>query len=223
MADFLGSYYDSADIDGSELDERAMSQRMALLSIEQPVSVMEMDNLESVKGPARGRDLTALRQNVDQLKPTQRGDMFREKFSYDDGLGSGDDLDIPVASMSTFEQGQPSMVSVQLLSVKGEVLKRWQPPNEIKTAPPRTTDQYTGEEAVYSPMSDAYIGQSTVKRTRGTLQGRNQRKAVAFAEEEPAATALDDERSEDDKPGRKNSLFRFITRRHDNKVKSKRK
>lgn len=222
MADFLGSYYDSADIDGSELDERAMSQRMALLSIEQPVSVMEMDNLESVKRPARRRDLTALRQTVDQLKPTEGSNVFR-KFSSDDGLGSGDDLDIPVASMSTFEQGQPSMVSVQLLSVKGEGLNCWQHPNEIKMDPPRTTDEYTTGETIYSPMSDAYIGQSTVKRTRGTLEDRNQRKEVTFIEEEPVATAYDDERSGEDKPSRKSTLFKFLTRRHDNKVKSKRK
>lgn len=122
MGDFLGSYYDSGDLYGSDLDEKVISQRMALLNAEQPISILDMEHLESTPLPTRLRDVDALNQPVNH--PSPKLPAKQDALVVEHATSLEDDLEIPVASMSTFEQGAPSMVSVQLLSVKEDGLVR---------------------------------------------------------------------------------------------------
>lgn len=122
MGDFLGSYYDSGDLHSSEFDERVLSQRIALLNAEQPVSILEMDHLESAGLRARLHDVDTLIQ-VNSLL-SSRPSHANNQLGVEEAPGLEEDLEIPVASMSTFEKGMPSLVSVQLMSVKGEDLAR---------------------------------------------------------------------------------------------------
>lgn len=210
MADFLGSYYDSVDFNGSDVDERIISQRMAILSVEQPVSIMEMDNLESVRNPTRRRDVSALRQNVDQLEISNEGGSLKETFSADNG--SEEDLDIPVASMSMFEQ-QNSMVSVQLLSTRGDAYRARQLYNVNILGIPKAGNERKGQEGMLSPVSHAaQTPQSGMKITRGALGKQNQRSENMFPQEEDALQqVIDEDASPRDR--RRNSIFRFLSRR----------
>lgn len=211
MADFLGSYYDSIDLYGSDIDEKIISQRMAILSLEQPVSIMDMENLEASKGKGNGRDIFEMKHNVDQLHTSSNGCDLRTKFSVDTNLD--EDLDIPVASMSTFEQGQNSMVSVQLISAKGDDFRGRQVSN-IRNVGGQTVGNATKElEGMLSPVSQAAATpQSGVRITRGTLQDKSAQKEATVQEGEAKVDEKVDAR-ESQKPFRRNSIFRFLSRR----------
>lgn len=140
MADFLGSYYDSGEVDGIDLDEKVFSQRMAVLNAEQPVSVLEMDNIDSNKIPMRLRNLEALGQKDSIL-------------SQDDRRSSDEDFEIPVASMSAFDKEKPSMVSVQLQTLKKSDLIQEQCRARIQTIRTQRAEPCKVNENLFSPTS----------------------------------------------------------------------
>lgn len=142
MSDFLGSYYDSADVDG--LDDKVFSQRMAMLALEQPVSVLDMDNLDSVKLPSRIRAIDALG-NQDQYK-------FEKRQSSDD------DFSVPVASMSAFDQEKPSLVSIQLQSLRAIQLYD---ASAGKHAPPKHMDLALPVPSLVSTRANTTTGEGS--------------------------------------------------------------
>lgn len=111
MGDFLGSYYAHAH---NDFDDANISRKMALLKAEQPVSVLDMDSLSQ-------RQRMDMLDALDNHQPEsclhassdkEIEETLNKAFSADN---SDDDLEIPVASMSFFDQNPaPSMVSVQL-------------------------------------------------------------------------------------------------------------
>lgn len=174
MGDFLGSYYDSGDLHSSDLDERVISQRIALLNAEQPISILDMDHLE----PTRLRDRL---QGVDTLNqannhPLPKRSQTENQLGVEDNPNLEDDLEIPVASMSTFEQGMPSMVSVQLMTMKGDDLaKKVEPTRWAKQLGP-TMPQPELEYDMCSPLSAARLLEAQMKPRRRLTVNVDERK-----------------------------------------------
>lgn len=111
MADFLSSYFDSFDSKNGGYDEKVLSQNLAILNAEQPVSVLDMAQLESPRVPARIRELDKL---DDKALENQ----------IDSNATEDVDMEIPVASMTMFEQGAKSLFSVKLGASKDQDLNR---------------------------------------------------------------------------------------------------
>lgn len=115
MADFIGSYYECDDF-----DEETLGEQMDMMNSEQPVSVLDMESFRKQSKAVARQSAAACHLEPDEHKvcASAQGDCgaFQGLFSIEQKESMDDDLDIPVASMSTFDQTAPSMVTLQLNS-----------------------------------------------------------------------------------------------------------
>lgn len=172
MGDFIGMYYAGSNSAGNQMDERVISQHLALLKTEQPVTILEMEQLDDPTSrlPARIRDVDALSHSAPATMEAEQIEADLSSLPLDSGALE-DDLEIPVASMSTFEQGIPSMVSVQLLSGKGDELngkgrRQMLPPQPQRRRIDRLVIEPELEYDVCSPLSAARLAQAQVRPRR---------------------------------------------------------
>lgn len=205
MADFLGSYYDSAEIDG-ELDEKVISQTMALLSLEQPVSVLDMDNLDSKKLPERLTQLDAL-DNEDKFIPAGKR------------RSSDEDFEIPVASMSAFDQEKPTMVSVQLQTLKGFPLNRNDEPLPKKSEATKK-DRPKVHESFFGYASETQLAHKQEEENTPNRKKAAQRRVTACGNNE-LLEENKDSKVEKRSPNVKLSLLKLFGRKPDQKNRRK--